>query len=83
MADEGGEPFGLEAEAEAAEQAKREADATLAALYKSARPAVELVPGVSLSAIVNACWLPDEAKVSYADIHVDSSLLHMKQPAQC
>lgn len=38
-------------------------DATLAALYKSARPPVELLPGLSLSAIVNSAWLPSDAKV--------------------
>jgi hypothetical protein len=38
-------------------------DQTLAQLYKSARPPVELVPGVSLSPIVNGAWLPKEAKV--------------------
>lgn len=37
-------------------------DVTLAALYKSSRPAVELVPGVSLSPVINAAWLPGEAK---------------------
>ncbi|KAL6758295.1 radial spoke protein 5 [Haematococcus lacustris] len=37
-------------------------DAALAALYKSSRPHVELVPGVSLSAIVNATWIPTDAK---------------------
>ncbi len=38
-------------------------DVTLATLYKSARPPVELVPGVSLSPVINAAWLPKEAKV--------------------
>lgn len=39
-------------------------DARLAELYKSLRPPVELVPGVGLSAVVNAAWLPSDAKVS-------------------
>jgi hypothetical protein len=38
-------------------------DPTLEELYKSARPPVDLVPGVALSAIVNAAWLPKDAKV--------------------
>lgn len=37
-------------------------DETLANLYKSSRPAVELLPGVNLSPIVNSCCLPGDAK---------------------
>ena len=38
-------------------------DRKLAQLYKSMRPAVELIPGVSLSALVNTVWLPGDDKV--------------------
>lgn len=37
-------------------------DKLLQQLYQSARPAVELLPGVSLSALINACWLEKDAK---------------------
>ncbi len=37
-------------------------DATLAQLYKSARPCVELLPGLSLSAMINSTWLVSDAK---------------------
>ena len=37
----------------------------LLAQYGSDRPPVELLPGVSLSPIVNACWLPKDAKVTH------------------
>lgn len=45
------------------EEEPQNADSVLEQLYKSARPPVELVPGVALSAIVNAAWLPRNAKV--------------------
>jgi hypothetical protein len=38
-------------------------DKTLAQLYKSARPPVDLIPGLSLSAMVNTAWIPSDAKV--------------------
>ncbi|MEW5297573.1 MAG: hypothetical protein WDW36_000775 [Sanguina aurantia] len=38
-------------------------DALLKALYKSERPAVDLLPGVGLSPIINGCWLSDDARV--------------------
>lgn len=38
-------------------------DKLLAALYKSDRPAVELLPGVTLSAIINSVWLHRPSKV--------------------
>ena len=44
--------------------AEKSPDKTLAQLYKSARPPVELLPGVNLSALVNTAWLPSDAKVS-------------------
>lgn len=57
-------------------------DVTLAALYKSARPPVELIPGVNLSAIVNATWLPKPAKVGTLSIlqHSFSFALFSHQP---
>jgi hypothetical protein len=39
-------------------------DQKLAQLYKSQRPAVELLPGVALSALVNTTWLPGDPKVT-------------------
>lgn len=39
-------------------------DGKLAQLYKSMRPAVELIPGVALSALVNTAWLPGDDKVA-------------------
>ena len=38
-------------------------DMGLYSLYRSRRPRVALVEGVPLSAIVNAAWLPADAKV--------------------
>lgn len=48
-------------------EAGKEPDATLAVLYNSSRPPVELLPGVSLSPIVNACWLPSDYKTMMAE----------------
>ncbi|PNW76202.1 hypothetical protein CHLRE_12g544000v5 [Chlamydomonas reinhardtii] len=42
-------------------------DPVLNELYGSERPAVELLPGVPLSPIVNSCWLPADAKAMLAE----------------
>ncbi|GAX80302.1 hypothetical protein CEUSTIGMA_g7740.t1 [Chlamydomonas eustigma] len=42
-------------------------DKTLAQLYKSARPPVDLIPGLSLSALINTAWLPSDAKAMLAE----------------
>lgn len=39
----------------------------LSTLYGSSRPAVELLPGVNLSPILNACWLLAESKAMLAE----------------
>ena len=46
--------------------AEKAPDKTLAQLYQSSRPPVDLLPGVSLSALVNTAWLPGDAKVARA-----------------
>lgn len=33
------------------------------AIYNSAKPTVELLPGVPLSALISAAWLPEDARV--------------------
>jgi len=42
-------------------------DKMLEKLYKSSRPAVELLPGVNLSPVINACWLKRDAKAMLAE----------------
>ncbi|EFJ45335.1 radial spoke protein 5 [Volvox carteri f. nagariensis] len=42
-------------------------DPILFELYGSERPPVELLPGISLSPVVNSCWLPADAKVMLSE----------------
>ena len=65
----GGEP--AEGGPEGAEPGSPAPDITLAALYRSDRPAVELLPGVQLSPIITACWIPGDVKVDVDDVLIN------------
>jgi hypothetical protein len=52
----------LDMELAEAEAPQPDPDVLLAALYKSSRPPVDLVPGLPLSPVISAAWLPVDAK---------------------